>query len=94
MAGPSTTCVARTTLHLVEYVDHLFQARRGCVDHIVGQNDREGLVADQVARHQHGVSQAKRLLLAHIGDVRHARDRRVSSSKSFLPRDSRLLSNS
>ena len=37
-------------IHFVEHVDHLPQRRRLRVDHVVAQDDRERLVADQVAR--------------------------------------------
>ena len=50
-------------------VDHLLQARRLSHDQIVGQKNRDRLVADQATRAPHGVAQAKRLLLANIGDL-------------------------
>ena len=55
--GPSTS---------LEDVDHLPQRRRIRVNHIVGQDDRERLVADEVAGHQHGVAEAERLALADV----------------------------
>ena len=95
MAGPSTICVARMpTLHLVEDVNHLLQARHGGVDHVVGQDDSEGLVAHQFARHA-----ARRVPgQAPPSDAQETCTMldtlRLSSSSSFLPRDSRLLSSS
>ena len=64
---------------LVEDVDHLLQAGDLGVDHIVGQDDGEGFIADQFLGAENGVAQAERLLLAHVADARQrgdtARDR-------------------
>ena len=38
------------------------------LDHVVGQHDREGLVADQVAGAPDRVAEAAALLLADVGD--------------------------
>ena len=43
-------------------------------DDIVGEDDREGLVADQFLGHQDRVAQAQLLLLAHVADLRHVAD--------------------
>ena len=56
-------------LRLVEDIHHLFETGHLGIDDVVGQEDREGLVAHQFARGEHGVAQAQRLFLAHIGDV-------------------------
>ena len=50
------------------------QRRRIGVDHVVGEDDGEGLVADEVCGHQHGVAEAERLALPHVRDVDHVRD--------------------
>ena len=42
--------------------------------HVVGQDHRERLMADQLLGHQHGVAQAKLLLLAHVADLGHVTD--------------------
>ena len=39
------------------------------IDHVVGQDDGEGLVADQFLGAEHGVAEAERLLLAHVADA-------------------------
>jgi hypothetical protein len=53
-------------LHLVEDVDHLLEARRFRINHIVGKNHGKRLVADQVAGHQHSVSQAHCFFLSDV----------------------------
>ena len=58
-------------MHFLEDVHQLFQARDLGVDHVIGQQHREGLVADQFARGQHGMAEAERFLLTHVGDVDH-----------------------
>ena len=58
----------------LEHVDHLLHRRRIRVDHIVGQDDGERLVADQLARDQHRVAEAERLALPDVGEVDHVRD--------------------
>ena len=59
---------------LVVDLDHLLQAGRIGVDDIVGQDHREGLIAHQFARHQHGMAETLGFLLARIGDMRQPRD--------------------
>ena len=61
-------------LELVEHRDHLGQSRRRRVDHVVGQNHREGLVADERARDEDGVSEAERFALTNVGQVDLARN--------------------
>ena len=58
----------------IEHVDQLLDRRRIRVDHVVAEDDRERLVADQLARDQHGVAEAERLALADVGEVDHVRD--------------------
>ena len=53
---------------LVVGVDQLADARPVADDHVVGQDHRERLVADQVLGHEHRVAQPELFLLA---DVRH-----------------------
>ena len=43
-------------------------------DHVVRQDDRERLVADQLLGHQHGVPEAQLLLLADVADLDHVAD--------------------
>src|SRR5580698_3821297 len=57
----------------VEDFNHLLEAWRIGVDHIVGQDDREGLVAHKLFGAEHRVAQAEWLLLAHVADARHGR---------------------
>ena len=57
-----------------EHVDHLLDRRRIRVDHIVAEHDGERLVADQIARDEHGVAEAERLALPHVRQVDHVRD--------------------
>ena len=59
---------------LVEDVDHLPEAGRIGVDHVVRQEDGEGLIADKLFGAEHGVAQAERLLLAAVTDARHGGD--------------------
>ena len=53
-------------VHPLEHVDHLLDRRRLRVDHVVAEDDRERLVADELARDQHGVAEAERLALADV----------------------------
>ena len=46
----------------------------GCVDDVVGEQHGEGFVADEFARHEHGVAEAERFFLANVGDVHHVGD--------------------
>ena len=62
------------TVDPIEHVDQLLDRRRIGVDHIVAEDDGERLVADQLARDQHGVAEAERLALADVGEVDHVRD--------------------
>ena len=50
------------------------QRRRIRIDHVVAEDDGERLVADQLARDEHGVAEAERLALAHVGEVDQVRD--------------------
>jgi hypothetical protein len=50
-------------------LDHLLEAGLLGVDHVVGQDHREGLVADQAAGAPHRMAEAATLLLADIGDM-------------------------
>jgi hypothetical protein len=52
---------------LLVNLGHLLEHRGGRVDQVVGQDHREGLVAQHGLGAQHGVPQAQRLGLAHIG---------------------------
>ena len=47
---------------------------RSPIDHVVGQDDRERLVADEVLGHEHRVAEAELLLLADVGDLRQVAD--------------------
>ena len=60
---------------LVVGVDQLADARPVADDHVVGQDHRERLVADQVLGHQHRVAEAELLLLADVGDLGEVADR-------------------
>ena len=55
-------------------VDELADGRPVRDDDVVGQEDREGLVADEVLGHQDRVAQAELLLLAHVGDLGQVAD--------------------
>ena len=48
---------------------------RSADDHVVGEDDRERLVADEVLRHQHRMAEAELLLLADVGDLGEVGDR-------------------
>ncbi len=61
-------------VHLVEHVDQLLHRRRVRIDHIVAEDDREGLVADELARDEHRVPEAERFALADVGEVDQVRD--------------------
>ena len=62
------------TIETLKHVNHLLDRRRLRIDHIVAEEHRERLVADQFARHQHRVAEAERLALAHVGKIDHVRD--------------------
>ena len=62
-------------VRLVVGVDELADARPVADDDVVGQDDRERLVADEVLGHQHGVAEAELLLLADVGDLGEVADR-------------------
>ena len=47
---------------------------RSPTDDVVGQDDRERLVADKLLGHQHRVAQAELLLLADVADLGHVAD--------------------
>ena len=51
---------------LGELLDHLLEHRRLADHQVVGQQHREGLVADQPLPAQHGMPQAQGLRLAHV----------------------------
>ncbi len=56
-------------MHAVVHIDHLPQCGRRRIDHVVAQYDGEGLVSDQILRHQDGVAQTERLTLSHVRDA-------------------------
>ena len=58
-------------LFLLEDICHLFKSGHGIVNHVIGEEHGERLVADEFAGHEHGVSQTQRLFLADIGDMHH-----------------------
>ena len=73
--------VARHALHsehgavdLLKDVDQLSDRRRIRIDHVVAENHRKRFVADHLARHQHGVSEAERLALSNVREVDQVRD--------------------
>ena len=75
MSSRGTRSTASTgPLDALEHVDHLLHRRRVGIDHIVGQDDGERLVADQLARDEHGVAEAERLALADVREVDQVRD--------------------
>ena len=49
-------------------LDELREPARLAADDVVGQDHREGLVANQVRGAGHGVAEAQRLILAHVGN--------------------------
>ncbi len=55
-------------------LDELPDARPVGDHDVVGQDDRERLVADQLLGHQHRVAQAELLLLADVADLDHVAD--------------------
>jgi hypothetical protein len=71
-------------------LDHLLEAGLGGRDHVVGQDHREGLVADEALRAPDRVPEAKRLVLADVGDgarvhvrvVQHLEEARSSPSSA------------
>ena len=58
----------------LEDVHHLLDAGHLRPDDVVGQEDGERLLTDEVPGHEHGVAQPQRLLLVDVGDVHHVRD--------------------
>ena len=56
-------------------VDELADARPVGDDDVVGQDDRERLVADQVLGHEHRVPEAQLLLLADVRQLGEVGDR-------------------
>ncbi len=72
-------------LHVLEGIHHLLQARGGCINHVVGQDDGEWFIAHKVARHQHGVPQPHRFLLADVGEPHHVRNLAAEGQKVGLP---------
>ena len=61
-------------LGFVEGFDHLLHAGDGGVDDVVGEQDGEGFVADELFGHEDGVAEAEGLGLAGVGDLRELRD--------------------
>ena len=59
---------------LVVGMDQLADAGSLADDHVVGQDDCEGLVANELLGHQHGVAEAELLLLADVGDLGQVAD--------------------
>ena len=55
-------------------VDQLADARSVPDDHVVGQDHRERLVADEVLGHEHRVPEAELLLLADVGHLGEVAD--------------------
>ena len=49
-------------------LDQLREPAHLAADDVVGQDHREGLVADEVRGAGHGVPQSQRLILAHVGN--------------------------
>ena len=85
MPGPSMVCVANhRAAAIVEDVDHLLETGHFGIDHVVGQDDGEGLVADKFLGAENGVSQAERLALAHIADARKCRDAARDGEQFFF----------
>ena len=56
-------------LGLFEGFDHLLHAGDGGVNDVVGEEDGEGLVADELFGHEDGVAEAARLGLSGVGDA-------------------------
>ncbi len=56
-------------LGLVEGFDHLLHAGDGGVDDVVGEEDGEGFVADELFGHEDGVAEAEGFGLAGVGDL-------------------------
>ena len=56
-------------LGFVEGFDHLLHAGDGGVDDVVGEEDGEGLVADDLFGHEDGVAEAEGFGLAGVGDA-------------------------
>ena len=56
-------------LGFVEGLDHLLHAGDGGVDDVVGEEDAEGLVADELLGHEDGVAEAEGFGLAGVGDL-------------------------
>src|SRR5262249_10198452 len=57
------------TFDFIEHREHLRQRRRIRVNHVVGQDDGERLVAVERTRYEHRVSEPERLALTDVGDV-------------------------
>ena len=56
-------------MRFVEGFDHLLHAGDGGVDYVVGEEDGEGFVADDLFGHEDGVSEAEGFCLAGVGDA-------------------------
>ena len=86
------TCVAITEhCFSIENFDHLFEAGDFGVDHVVGEEHGERLVADQFARHEDGVAEAQRFFLADVGYVNHVGDGADDLQQVELFRDLRAF---
>ena len=70
-------------IDLVEHVDHLLQRRRRRIDHVVAEDDRERLVADEIARDQHRVAETERFALAHVREVDQVGD--LADLRDLIP---------
>ncbi len=67
-AGTSSTAT-HVAADLAMGIDHLFQAARMGEDQVVGEQDGERLVGQEVAGAPHRVAEPHRHLLAGVGDV-------------------------
>ena len=67
MCSAGTSCTARIDTRHSSYCSTICASTGGCADHqVVGQQHREGLVADQPLAAQHGMAQAQGLGLANV----------------------------
>ena len=70
---------------IVEDIDHLLETGHFGINHVVGQDDSEGFVADKFLGAENGVSQAERFALADIADARKCRDAARDGEQFFFP---------
>ena len=61
-------------LRLLEGLDHLLHAGDGGVNDVVGEEDGEGLVVDELFGHEDGVAEAEGFGLSGVGDAGEAVD--------------------